>query len=117
MLCKDKDRIYLYVDLIVSGSVYGTIQAEPYYGYSSVNIKSTKGNFYTEKKETLETTLLCSVELVWSIVTSPDSVAGTSVPPSTLDLLESINAALLPPEAAAWSVDVFDPWFGVYCKV
>lgn len=48
---------------------------------------------------------------------SPDSVAGTTVPPSTLNLLESINAALLPPEAAAWPVDVVDPWFGVYCKV
>lgn len=51
------------------------------------------------------------------VATSPDSVAGTTVPPSTLNLLESINAALLPPEAAARPVDVVDPWFGVYCKV
>lgn len=50
-------------------------------------------------------------------VISPDSVAGTTVPPSTLNLLESINTALLPPEAAAGPVNVVDPWFGVYCKV
>ncbi len=50
-------------------------------------------------------------------VISPDSVAGTTVPPSTLNLLESINAALFPPEAAAGPVNVVDPWFGVYCKV
>lgn len=48
---------------------------------------------------------------------SPDSVARTTVPPSTLNLLEPMNAALLPPEAAAWPVNVVDPWFGVYCKV
>lgn len=113
LLCED--RIYLNVDLIVSGSMYGTIQAKPHYGYSSVNIKSTEGK--KERKRTLETPLKCSVESVWSMNASPDSVAGTTVPPSTLDLLESINAALLPPEAAARSVDVFDPWFGVYCKV
>lgn len=48
---------------------------------------------------------------------SPDPVASTTVPPSTLNLLEPMNAALLPPEAAAWPVNVVDPWFGVYCKV
>lgn len=47
----------------------------------------------------------------------PDPVAGPAVPPSTLDLLEPINAALLSPEAAARPVDVVDPRFGVYCKV
>lgn len=50
-------------------------------------------------------------------ICSPDSVAGTAVTPPTLNLLEPINAVLLPPEAAAGSVDVVNPRFGVYCKV
>lgn len=73
-------------------------------------------NLKQREKEKLDTVRIFSMG-EWRHFASPDSVAGTTVPPSTLDLLESINAALLPPEAAAWSVDVFDPWFGVYCKV
>lgn len=46
-----KDKIYLYVDLIVSGSVYGTIQAKPHYGYSSVNIKSAEGDILKQEKK------------------------------------------------------------------
>lgn len=55
--------------------------------------------------------------LIKNRLVSPDSVTRTAVPPSTLNLLESINTALLPPEAATRSVNVVDPWFGVYCKV
>lgn len=45
-----KDRLYLYVDLIVSGSMYGTIQAKPHYGYSFVNIKSAEGDILKPEK-------------------------------------------------------------------
>lgn len=35
-------RCYLYVDLVVSGSMYWTVQAKAHYGYSPVYIKSTE---------------------------------------------------------------------------
>lgn len=97
--------------------MYWTIQAKAHYGYSSVNIESTEGEIQTERKT--EKQLQFAQLNDWPLMTiiSPDSVTGTTVPPSTLNLLESINAALLPPEAAARPVNVVDPWFGVYCKV
>lgn len=98
--------------------MYGTIQAKAHYGYSSVNIESAEREKEMERKwEKNQVLIIKKQKKQPSSLRSPDPVAGTTVPPSTLNLLESINAALLPPEAAARPVDVVDPRFGVYCKV
>lgn len=87
----------------------------------TLNLKEGKDR-QKERERTLEFNNATKIQILSSdqpltSANSPDSVAGTTVPPSTLNLLESINAALLPPEAAAGPVNVVDPWFGVYCKV
>lgn len=64
---------YLYVDLIVSGSVYWTIQAKTHYGYSSVNIESTEGERKTERgnEKQIATTTQFAQIYNWSVCSSP----------------------------------------------
>lgn len=82
----------------------------------TLNLQREKERRKDHKEKELNWNLVDSDQRL-TVVTSPDSVTGATVPPSTLNLLESINATLLPPEAAARPVNVVDPWFGVYCKV
>ena len=47
----------------------------------------------------------------------PYAIAGTTVAPAALRLLETDNAALLATQAAAGTVDVLNTWFGVNREV
>lgn len=48
-----------------------------------------------------------------SVHREPDAIAGSAVAPAALDLLESVDAALLAPEAAAGPVSVLHAGFGI----
>lgn len=47
----------------------------------------------------------------------PDAVACATVTPAALHLLEPVDAALFPPQAASGPIDIFNSWFRVDSKM